>query len=192
MENNLVRQSGNNAGENIVGRDYVDNSITNHYPELGKFARLKELYSLFEKEKENNNEFKEFIEELQRYRTPKNEVVQGLTAKLIDGNRMNVIEFAEEVKDLYTRKLYANALYKSAQEINVFFLGLVWEYFTYSVYPLVCNDASEQEIGQAITQHISTPLQAALEGNTLGLTSTDINGMLYFLTGNCHIKWIKP
>lgn len=192
MSNNLVRQSGNTAGENIVGRDLIDNSITNNYSEIGKFARLKELYNLFEQEKENNSEFKEFIEELQRYRTPKNEVVQGLKAKLIDGNRLNVIEFAEEVKDLYTRKLYANALYKSAQEINVFFLGLVWEYFTYSVYPLVCNGASEQEIGQAITQHISTPLQAALEGNTLGLTSTDINGMLYFLTGNCHIKWIKP
>lgn len=181
----------NNTAKNLAARDVNDHSYTVNLAPLQKHNKLKELFKTFEYEKENNIQFREFIDELQHFTTPKIENVIGLEAKLKIANKENIIEFAKEVKEIYAKKLFKYQFFQSAQKINLYLLGLTWTYFMNSVYPLIYNGESEIVINDAVKNSIIDPLLEALDGDTLGFQPNDISGMIYFLTGNCHIKWTK-
>lgn len=190
MFGHSTAQEGNFAND-LAGRDINKTSYTVTSAPLQKHNKLKELFRAFEYEKDNNIQFREFIDELEHFTTPKVETVIGLDAKLKNGNRDTIIDFAKDVKEMYTKKLFKYQFYQSAQKINVYLLGLTWQYFMTSVYPLVCNGVPDNVINDAIKNSIIDPLLEALDGDTLGFQPHDISGMIYFLTGNCHIKWTK-
>jgi hypothetical protein len=185
-----VTQSGNTIqGDQAAGDIYKSTKIINQKSSL-KVNKIKELFEKFHYEKENNIQFCEIIEELEHYRTPKGgEKIIGVSDKLKAGKRDNFIEYALEVKEMYYKKLVRYQLYESAQKINVFLLAMVRNYFMNNVYPLILNNAGEVEVSQALNEYIINPLLEQLDGDTLGFTADDVNGMLYFLTGNCHLKW---
>ena len=112
-----------------------------------------------------------------------------LEQKLINGKRETIIDYAMDCKDYYARKLYRYEFYESAQKINVYLLALVESYYHDSIFPLIKQGLSEPEIGKLVQDKIINPLLAELDGDTLGFSAKDIQGMLYLLTGNCHIKW---
>jgi hypothetical protein len=60
---------------------------------------------------------------------------------------------------------------------------------------MIQNGCSELEISKAISVEIIAPIIKTIQdegcNDIMGLSSTDINGMIYFLTGQCHIKWNK-
>jgi hypothetical protein len=191
MFGQTTSQDGNTA-ENIAGRDINDNR-TFHFSSLSsaKHKKLKDLFEKFEHEKKNNIQLNEIIDDLLHYTTPKAEIVVGLEAKLRAANRDGQIEFAKEVKEKYAKKLTKYQFFMSAQKINVYLLGLVWTYFMQAVYPMICNGESEEKINSAINSLIIEPLLEALDGDTMEFNPPEIFGMIYFLTGNCHIKWVK-
>lgn len=190
MFGHSTAQEGNVAND-LAGRDIIKPSYTVNAAPLQKHNKLKELFRAFEHEKENNIQFKEFIDELEHFTTSQDEEVIGLEEKLKNGNRETILSFAKAVKEMYTKKLVKYQFYQSAQKINVYLLGLTWQYFMTSVYPLVCNGAPESVVNDAVKNSIIDPLLEALDGDTLGFQPHDISGMIYFLTGNCHIKWNK-
>jgi hypothetical protein len=73
----------------------------------------------------------------------------------------------------------------------VHLLALVESYFENEIRPQISLGKTSEEIKTLIQQLIVIPLLLELEENLLGFNASDINGMLYFLTGNCHIKWTK-
>lgn len=176
----------------LVGRD--DNSVNlnsttiNHSPSKTKlsilFDRLKEQF-------EQEEQTEEVSDELNYYITEKD--VIGLEQKLIDGNLSYLYEDASELKDAYTRKLYKYQLYDSAQEIHVFILGIICEKFRNLVYPLIIKGIDQAIISETISIKIVDPIMKIIleQGcnDIMGLSSKDIDGMIYFLTGRCHIKW---
>jgi hypothetical protein len=192
MSENKVSQSKNEAGGDLAGRDIIRNRNSIYY-DFGKGNRLiapiQSLYAEFELEKETNPQITEFIEELNYYYNKLDGEVIGLEEKLKNANREGFIKFALRVKETYHKKLYRHQFSDTAQRINVFVLALVESYFTNIVYPKICAHASYEEINILIQENVINKVLNELGENVLGFTATDINGMLYFLTGNCHIEW---
>jgi hypothetical protein len=56
---------------------------------------------------------------------------------------------------------------------------------------MIALNADLTEIKRAVQHEIIDPIEAMLGENVLDLYADEINGMLYFLTGNCHIRWTK-
>ena len=182
--------SNNDLTGDLAGRD-IDKSSHLHLGEQ-KLSQMKVLLKKFKEEESNNQQLTEFIEELDYYNTPKrNETVVGLEDKLIAGNRTSLIEYAKDMKDRFHRKLYKYQFSETAQKINVHLLALVQSYYMNEVYPMICENKDAAIINALISERIIQPLLAELEDNSLGFAAQDINGMIYFLTGNCHIKWTK-
>jgi hypothetical protein len=57
------------------------------------------------------------------------------------------------------------------------------------IYPRVCNNEDPVLINSLISEKVINPLIVELGDNLFDFTPDDVQGMLYFLTGNCHIKW---
>lgn len=186
-----VQQTDNHAGGDIGGRDINKPQTTINYqiPSV-RISKIKELFAKYEYEKKNDLKFQQIIEDLEHFTTPRlNETVVGIEEKLTAAKRGAYIEYALEVKERYAKKLTIHEMFESSQLINVYLLALVKSCFMNHVYPLIVQKADDIAIGNSIQNHILNPLLQQLEGDTLGFTSEDITGMLYFLTGNCHVKW---
>ena len=114
----------------------------------------------------------------------------GLENKLIAGNRQKIIGYAKIVKEKFHKKLMKTSQYSNvAQDINVYILTKVRRGFMMEVYTLICNNEPEEKINMLITERIINPVKAELGLNLFKYDEDDIMGMIFFLTGNCHLKW---
>jgi len=185
-ENEISLKDTSIAGR-FTGRD--DNSliISNNFE---RSTYLQDLYDKFQSEKEENPELKEFCEELDYFNSIIDGNVIGLEEKLRLGGRERLLHYALDLKDRFHRKLFKSSQYSLiAQDINVYLLTKVRRGFMMEIYSLICNNESEEKINMLITERIIRPVQADLGINLFKYNEEDIMGMIFFLTGNCHIKW---
>lgn len=188
--NNDVNVKDSSIGKNFAGRDYIDKSLSiiNNYKSHSTY--LEDLYKRYEEEKTKNPEFKELCEELDYLNSLIDNEVIGLETKLENGGREKLIAYALDVKDKFHRKLMKTSQYSLiAQDINVYLLTKVRSSFMREVYLLICQDEPEEKINFLITERIIKPVQEDLGINLFRYNEDDIMGMIFFLTGNCHIKW---
>jgi len=189
-DNNDVNVEDTSIGGNFAGRDYQDKSLSiiNNYASRSTY--LEDLYKRYEEEKTKNPEFKELCEELNYLNSIIDGKVIGLETKLKDGGREKLLSYALDVKDRFHRKLMKTSQYSLiAQDINVYLLSKVKSSFMREIYLLICNDESDEKINYLITERIIKPVQQDLGINLFKYNDEDIMGMIFFLTGNCHIKW---
>jgi hypothetical protein len=183
MSDGSVEITNNQAG-NIAGRDIVINNNQN------KSEYLQCLYDKFREEQKNNPAFSEIIEELNYYNSAGPLEMVGLDKKLENGNRSDVIWYAKEIKEKFHKKLHRTSQFsETTQKINVYLLAAVRTCFMQEVYPLILASENRVVVDSAINERIIAPLVNDLGENLLGYDKEDIQGMLYFLTGNCHLKW---
>jgi len=177
------------SGENgkVVGGD--DNSQTNiYYSKKGKLAHLFEkLKDKFEEE----DTISKVSDDLKRYKDERDRI--SIEQKLIDANREHLLDDFLWLKDQYFRKLTKFQFYEPAQEIHAFLLGVVYEKFRNIIYPLIRSGESEQIILSTMSEKITNPIVNLIQeqgcDDIMGLSATEIEGMIHFLTGQCHIKW---
>lgn len=101
-----------------------------------------------------------------------------------------MIQYATEVKERFHKKLIKTSQYSLvAQDINVYLLTKVRRGFMMEIYTLICANESEEKINTLITERIIRPVQSDLGINLFHYNEDDIMGMIFFLTGNCHLKW---
>ncbi len=187
MAENEISLSDSSVGGNFTGRDDKSLNIINSYE---RSTYLQDLYDKFQKEKEENPELVEFCEELDYFNSIIDGDVIGLDEKLRLGGREKLIHYALDLKDKFHRKLFKTSQYSLiAQDINVYLLTKVRRGFMMEVYSLICNNEPEEKINILITERIIRPVQADLGINLFKYNEEDIMGMIFFLTGNCHIKW---
>ena len=188
MAENDVSITGTNIGGKFTGRDDNSVSISNTYQ---RSIYLQDLYEKFQEEKNNNPELKELCEELDYFNSQiGNEDIVGLENKLTAGNREKIILYAKTVKEKFHKKLMKTSQYSAvAQDINVYILTKVRRGFMMEVYTMICNNDTEEKINLMITERIINPVKAELGSNLFKYDEDDIMGMIFFLTGNCHIKW---
>jgi hypothetical protein len=176
-------------GGDVAGRD-IDKSMHFHYAG-SKGSYMKLLLEKFKEEQKNNLQLTTFIDDLDYYYNKKKDDIIGLQEKLTDANRQDLIDFAEDFKDRFHRKLFQYQHSEAAQNIMLHLLADVQSRFVNEIYPMICIKEEIEIVNTMITIKIIEPVREQLYENLLGITAQHINGMLYFLTGNCHIKWTK-
>jgi len=191
MRDSEVTQTDNVAGRDIAGRD-VNKTYSPTYSFGESQARVKYMSELLRKFKEDcdrKSQLRDFIDEFDYFNTQLEGDIVGLEKKLKDGNRDGFIEFALRTKETFFKKLLKYQFSESAQRIHIYLLASLESRFQNQIAPKIREHHPAEEINILIEEALVKPLLLELDENLLHITETDINGMLYFLTGNCHIKW---
>lgn len=183
-----ITQRGNTAGHDIVGRD---KNTTHIYQSVtpSPSAVLLDLLRRLKEEIGNDSKVETMLEELKRYHEPISKVTRTLEEKLTDGARSDSIGTALEAKEMFAKKLARFSLFQSAQEIHALVLARIWSLFRHQIHPLIVRGVAREHVESTIQNVIIQPLVAELYVAPLRYCDPEIYGMLYFLTGNCHIEW---
>lgn len=185
-----MEQKIENTGELGNQVNIVENSGPINFTPV---SRLAQRFINLREEITNQVRFDKFIDDLKDFNT----LLDGksMTEKLIDGGFSDAeIKRANRYNLTYLKKAETNRFYESAQKIDVEIFGIMVLTFETYVEPLIAKNAGKEEIKTVVTEKVITPILDKLNvdgGNDthLNYTATDIMGMLYFLTGKCHINW---
>lgn len=171
----------------IIGGD--DNSQTNSY--IGSNGKLSSLFEKLKGSVDNSEEIEEISENLKRYTTRRDTI--GLEQKLKNVEKSYLYEDFAWLKQEFHKKLVYYQNYEPAQEIFAFILAIVLEKYINLIKPMLREGIPEREILSTISNDIVKPILDLIESegcdDIIGLSSTEIQGMFHYLTGNCHINW---
>lgn len=169
------------AGGDVIGRD----KITNILPASTQMDLLSQKYV---EEKSNQQVTYVIIEELTHYSNKKYDI-RDLTEKLEDAGFDYLIEVGEELKEEVSKLIIRNQHYKSAQKIITYLLAEVESIFNAYIKIKLLDVREEAALKLLFRTHLEKEIQAHLGNNVLEIFNRQINGMVYFLTGNCHLEW---
>lgn len=170
-----------NAGGDVIGRD----KITNILPAPTQMDLLSQKYV---EEKSNQQVTYVIIDELTHYSNEKYDI-RDLTEKLEDAGFGYLIDVGEELKEEVSKLIIRNQHYKSAQKIITYLLAEVESIFNANIKSKLLDVREEAALKLLFRTHLEKEIQAHLGDNVLEIFNRQINGMVYFLTGNCHLEW---
>lgn len=152
---------------------------------------MRALIARFKVEAEENETFSGVIPKLQHFSNVVDapEAIQGLEGKLTDAGYENFLHLGITTKEQFAKKLIEFQFSRSAQEILSFLLAEVFTRFHTSVLPAISSNESHAVVFRLVQSEVINPISDLVEENVLDLYADELTGMLYFLTGNCHIKW---
>lgn len=188
----LKKTNQNNANisgskNKIIGGN--DNSQTNNY--LGSNGKLSSLFEKLKGSVDNSEEIEKISDNLKRYTTRRDTI--GLEQKLINADKSYLYEDFAWLKQEFHKKLVYYQNYEPAQEIFAFILAIVLEKYINLIKPMLREGIPEREILATISIEVVKPILDLIESegcdDIIGLSSTEIQGMFHYLTGNCHINW---
>jgi len=136
----------------------------------------------------------EIIDELLYYTTKKDGTL-GMERKLIDGGfRQDLIMEALRQKEFYAKKSMRYDCYPSAQHIFLLLFARIKNEFNTSIYPLIVAETPVNTVMEQLRSKIVVPIMEMLDAHGahdqyLNFTEDHIYGMIYYLTGMCHLNW---
>lgn len=151
---------------------------------------MARMIAKYRVETSNDREVKQTIERLQRWFRSEGDVI-GLDEKLRLGEREDLIALAIEAKDRFSKCLLRHEYSPAAQEIYAFLLAKTYQIFVSIIHPHICRGATAAEIDKLLVSEVYDKVEVLLEDNPLEIMPEEVMGMLYWLTGNCHLKWAK-
>lgn len=169
------------AGGDVVGRD----KITKILPAPTQMDLLSQRYV---EEKTNQQVTNVIIDELTHY-SNENHDIRDLTEKLEDAGFGYLIEAGEELKEEVSKLIIRNQHYKSAQKIITYLLAEVESIFNANIKSKLSAVNEESALKLLLRTHLEKEIQTHLGENVLEIFNRQINGMVFFLTGNCHLEW---
>lgn len=152
----------------------------------GKFEKLQN-------EVKNDERYETFIDDFNNYNTIQDGI--GLEQKLIDANFNNKdILRALRFKEKYSKRVVIGEMYQAQQEIDVEIFSIIDNNFNTYVFQKIEQNCLKSEILECLLEKVVQPILDILnrEGeadNYLNYNANDIYGMIYFLTGKCHLNW---
>ena len=164
-------------------------SIESSSPLLQKNALLT-LIETSQKLAKEDPAYRDMIEEFQEFLSPRpGRKIIGLESKLKEGNRIDLLEDAEYLESRFSRKVSRKQLSDKEQIVYFHCLSKINSYFKSYIKPLIAQQESNCKIDNEIQERIITPLyEEILVVQPMSMEM--IRGMLYFLTGKCHLRWI--
>ncbi|MFT3794424.1 ABC-three component system protein [Flavobacterium sp.] len=155
-----------------------------------RFAkRLKKLNN----EVACDERYEGIMESLKYYITSRDGI--DAPTKLEDGGfKVHEIIEAMRKKDKFAKRLELNRFYESAQWIDCQLFAKIKMDFEAFVLPLVNRAATKDEILKEVVLKVIQPVLDLIniEGENdevLNYDADDIFGMVYYLTGQCHLNW---
>lgn len=156
-------------------------------------SRLSATFERLEQEILNNTR-KEVLDELLLY-TTKLDGTKGLEEKLQDGGFPKMfIQKAIIQKEMYAKRATKYECYPAAQEIILSLFARIKNEFDVRIYPMIIKGADVPSIMQEVHKQIVSPILQMIEMNgandqSLYFNMDHIYGMIYYLTGMCHLNW---
>lgn len=185
-----MRQNVNNDGE-IQSQLNAANVEGNVY--FAKKTRFARRFEKLNHEVKTDERYEGTMESLKYYLTK----LDGISAetKLYDGgfNESEVIS-AIKRKESYAKRLQLNRFFESAQWIDSQLFARIKMDFEAFIMPLIDNGCSKSDILKEVVMKVVQPVLDLinLEGEddeVLNYNADDIFGMVYYLTGQCHLNW---
>jgi hypothetical protein len=138
-----------------------------------------------------NPEAAEFVESLLSWINPKKTTLtRDLAEKLNACGKGHLICDALEAKERFAKQLKKTTFNRAIQEIYACILGEIYTNFNHRIKPRIATAVEPGSIEGAIADLANTiTSQIANAPPSLGVGMTEVTGMLYYLTGNCHIDW---
>jgi len=174
---------GNNVdGDVVVGTKKVYNTQP---------TSLSHLYEIFRDAEQSSTHNSNIADLLQHYNAVASFDVRGLEVKLTDGGRADIIPEALIWKQRAAMIIARWQTSPVTQDIITHILSFIHSEFVQHVKPAIQAGQSRIDVEALISEKVLAPTNAMLGENDLQITSIDVLGMLYFLGGNCHIRWDK-
>ena len=186
------KQENINAGRDVAGGNIINNNYINNYPE--KVTWYQRRFRKLALEIEQDERYEKTIDDLVYYNTILDGSI-GLEKKLQDGGcSKEEINCAIRQKLKFAKKQEKYKYYQSAQYINSHLFAEILLKFNDCVKPLIYSKADKVEILKAVSNNVIAPILNKLytegaDDDDLCYDAEDVYGMVYYLTGSCHINW---
>jgi len=140
----------------------------------------------------NHNELVDIIDDLNDYITdhPYREVI-GLESKLNNGGRTELYPKALLLKNRFERRVAKAQLSIVEQKVYVQVLSHILSAFDQYIRPKILEDQEKYIVDATVFEKIIEPVHKAIIDFDDCITKELVSGMLYFLTGKCHVVWDK-
>ncbi len=179
-------QSGNTAGGHIAGGNIVTNVTTVAQ------SPLSALYSRLRDQDNLEQYTAKIADKLQHFCTISSDGdVRGLADKLNASNRADLLMMAKRLKEDAAKMVMRLQTSPIAQDIITLVLCKIYADFVMHVTPAVEAGATRQQVDAIVSEKVINTAMAMLGENDMMLTDADILGFVFFLGGNCHIRWDK-
>lgn len=173
--------------------EYTDESTHNgnNIFESEKSALEKSIQKIVAASAESNDLI-DIIDELNDYITdhPYREII-GLEQKLKNSDREEQYPRARLLKNRFERKIAKSQLSLTEQKVYIQVLSHILSAFDQYIRPRIIADQPRELVDSAVFEKIIEPVHKAIIDYDDYATKELISGMLYFLTGKCHITWDK-
>lgn len=161
---------------------------------LSNKTRFSKRFDKLNQEVASDHRYEGVMESLKHYLTKLDGI--DVTTKLKDGgfSDREIIK-ATRRKEKYAKKLEKNLFFESAQWIDSqLFAKIMIDFETYIEIPLINKGADKDEILIAVVEKVINPIlnlinEEGANDDVLNYTIEDVFGMVYYLTGKCHINW---
>lgn len=136
----------------------------------------------------------ELLEELQEYKT-KLDGTKGLEEKLTDGNVPDyIVRKAIRQKEKYAKKAERFSCYEAAQYIDLELFAIIKDKFDTYIYPQIVQSKPIVDIMTCVSEDVVIPIiklvwDEGANDEYLLYNLDTIYGMVYYLTGMCHLNW---
>lgn len=157
-----------------------------------ELSSLEQAVEQIKKSLDGNRDAVEIIEDLADYITehPYREII-GLENKLAKGDRLGLKDRAVLLKNRFERKVAKNQMSLAEQQIYVQILATIISIWHSKIKPLIDIGTSSTVIDSSIHNDLIEPVHKAIVRYDTLATTELVSGMLYFLTGKCHLEWSK-
>ena len=187
-----------NPGQGNTYEEKTYHHVDDYYdhPTIYRLERGTRMDTYFQRliEEIQQNVKAEIIDELLYYTTEKDGTL-GMERKLTDGGfREESILEALKQKEFYAKKSMRYDCYPSAQKIFLLLFARIKNEFNTSIYPLIEAQQPLPVVMSQLRQKIVNPIMDMLDAHGahdqyLNFTEDHIYGMIYYLTGMCHLNW---
>lgn len=156
-------------------------------------SRLGGWFRRLNDEINNDIRLQKKLDDIKRYHTKLPHTI-GLEAKLKDGGfSQSAIDKARRLKMYFAKKSTRFQYYESAQLIDSYLFAKLCHRFDTYILPNI-ESLSLCDIRQMVYEKVVLPIIDEINANgsydrQLCYNEDDIYGMLYYLTGKCHINW---
>lgn len=117
--------------------------------------------------------------------------VRGLADKLNAAERGDLVRMASTMKEVASKIIMKWQTSGVAQDIITFVLSHLYSQFALYATPAIQEGRPRSEVDAIISERVIKPTAEILGENDLMLTTMDLLGLLFFLGGNCHVRWDK-
>lgn len=183
-----IRQENVTAGGDVAGRDITH--VHNYAPITWYQRKFQHLADEIEKDLR----YEKTIEDLEYFETIL-DGQKGLEEKLTDGGHTtSEISLALRQKQKFAKKQEKYKYYESAQWINSHLFAEILMKFNDCIKPMIEANEDRYKIFSAVYKNVIDPIIQKLnvegaDDDYLCYDAEDVLGMVYFLTGRCHINW---